>query len=468
MEPHVLHSKSRKIAGFSPEKRALPPSPTFIEAVMDTLKADCTRAVKEKRFVHLPPGASGVVDFKLLVDDNDNILAIDKGILEEHRSSTDFRYPSCLHSYLTGTYCESIICYRSSVLASGCTKSRKEWCGYFVPVCTLLGVGSQVQTQRYQRTYLGPLSSMSALSPASPEKSASASAEMAAAQLSPSPLLSLSTMQSASPPYHHTPPHGGMSTSARMNILALATPSSNRLLLEPPPSQPGTSKLSLGKRPALTERESPNTSPILSLLGCVHGAIQLEPDSLEMLDESPAKKRTKRTLFFASSTKPIRRTHREIELRESTSTGTSSLTQQVFTAFCTARFLKAVYKEQHSGYQLSWATSLHSEGMPESEVMILIRYCQACNTFIRCDKVKAHLACNCPPNINIEDNGSFKELWECLRIAGLNADRLGLLFQGCSVCLRYVAHEYRGAHALHCLGPAQAPLEVIEVDSDSD
>lgn len=127
-----------------------------------------------------------------------------------------------------------------------------------------------------------------------------------------------------------------------------------------------------------------------------------------------------------------------------------------------------MYKEQHSGYRLSWATSLRSEGMPESEVMSLIRYCQACNTFIRCDEVKAHLACNCPPNINIEDDGSFKELWERLRIAGLNADRLGLLFQGCSVCLRYVAHEYRGAHALHCLGPAQAPLEVIEVDSDSD
>ncbi|KAE9383776.1 hypothetical protein BT96DRAFT_1008796 [Gymnopus androsaceus JB14] len=362
MEPHILRSTPQKIASFSPEKCTLPPSPTFIEAVMDTLKADCARAVKEKRFVHLHPGASGVVDFKLPVDDNNNILAIDKGILEEHRSSTDFRYPSCLHSYLTGTYCESIICYRSSVLAFGCAKSRKEWCGYFVPVCTLLGVGSQVQTQRYQRTYLGPLSSMSALSPASPEKSASASAsssasaEMAAAQLSPSPLLSLSTMWSASPPYHHTPPHGGMSTSARMNILALATPSSNQLLLEPPPSQPGTSKLSLGKRPALTERESPNTSPILSLLGRVCGAIQLEPDSLEMLDESPAKKRTKHMLFcvahfvFASSTKLIQRTRREIELRESTSTGTSSSTQQVFTAFRTARFLKAMYKEQHSGY----------------------------------------------------------------------------------------------------------------------
>ncbi|KAE9400246.1 P-loop containing nucleoside triphosphate hydrolase protein [Gymnopus androsaceus JB14] len=34
-----------------------------------------------------------------------------------------------------------------------------------------------------------------------------------------------------------------------MNILALATPSSNRLLLEPPPSQPGTSKLSLACAP---------------------------------------------------------------------------------------------------------------------------------------------------------------------------------------------------------------------------
>lgn len=68
MEPRVLRSTSRKIASFSPEKRALPPSPTFIEAVMDTLKADCACAVKEKRFVHLPPGASGVVDFKLCVE----------------------------------------------------------------------------------------------------------------------------------------------------------------------------------------------------------------------------------------------------------------------------------------------------------------------------------------------------------------------------------------------------------------
>ncbi|KAE9398580.1 hypothetical protein BT96DRAFT_994779 [Gymnopus androsaceus JB14] len=161
-------------------------------------------------------------------------------------------------------------------------------------------------------------------------------------------------------------------------------------------------------------------------------------------------------------TQPVRRTYREIALQESTSTG-SLLPPRVFTAFCVAHFPKATYNEPKlSGYCLRWTTSLCSQGMPESEVLQLIRYCQACNTFIRVDEVKAHIACNCPSNVAIGDDGSFKELWERLRIAGFNAGRLGLLFQGCSLCRRYVAHEYQEAHILHCQ-PAQEPSKVIEI-----
>lgn len=67
MDERILRSTSRKAESFSVEKRALSPSPGYTQAVMDTLKADVVQAVKDKRLVHLPPGASGVVDFMLYV-----------------------------------------------------------------------------------------------------------------------------------------------------------------------------------------------------------------------------------------------------------------------------------------------------------------------------------------------------------------------------------------------------------------
>ncbi|KAE9384978.1 hypothetical protein BT96DRAFT_1007496 [Gymnopus androsaceus JB14] len=289
---------------------------------MDSFKKACTDALKEKHFLHLPPGASGLVDFKLLLDDHNNLLLVDKQTLEEHRASTDFRFPSCLHSYLTGVYSETTICYRGSVLAFGCAQWKKEWCGYFILVRSLLGVGSQVQSQRYQPTYLGTaLFHVSTflwflhLQRILHQPHHSFSAEMAAAQLSPSASSSDGMLPMS------TPPHRGITGSN--------------------PMSPGMSNLSCGKKRRFDELEDSDKSPLLSLVDCMRAAVQQEAESSQTVEEPSPTKPT-------SATQPVCCTYREIALRESMSTS-SLLPKQVFTAFCVTCFPKATYNERLSG-----------------------------------------------------------------------------------------------------------------------
>ncbi|KAJ3769994.1 hypothetical protein FB446DRAFT_790873 [Lentinula raphanica] len=217
----TLRSDSRKVDSFSVERQHVPPTPVFTATVMEDYRRQLKEAIKTKRLVHFLPGY-GLVDFALPLKNDGTMVPIEQKALENYRRTHEFRFPSCLHASNTGMYSETVIRSRRGVLAFACNVKGK-FCAYYVPIATLLGAESQVEFEEYDvKTYLGSISTMSALSspPSAPlDAPQSSTQSISVSMQSPPQLLS---------PLEHLPP--------LLQLPELA-PSARSVLLSQPSSE---------------------------------------------------------------------------------------------------------------------------------------------------------------------------------------------------------------------------------------
>ncbi|KAJ3824248.1 hypothetical protein F5880DRAFT_1701668 [Lentinula raphanica] len=221
----TLRSDSRKVDSFSVERQHVPPTPVFTATVMEDYRRRLKEAIKTKRLIHFLPGY-GMVDFALPLKNDGTMVPIEQKALENYRRTHEFRFPSCLHASNTGMYSETVIRSRRGVLAFACNV-KGNFCAYYVPIATLLGAESQVEFEEYDvKTYLGSISTMSALSspPSAPPDAPQPSTQSISVSMQ-SPPDSLPQLLS---PLEHLPP--------LLQLPELA-PSARSVLLSQPSSE---------------------------------------------------------------------------------------------------------------------------------------------------------------------------------------------------------------------------------------
>ncbi|KAJ3834571.1 hypothetical protein F5878DRAFT_695692 [Lentinula raphanica] len=165
MGPTTRSALVQEADSVSPEKRATTASPTYTNTLLKSLVNEVAAAVRAKKFVHFDPGV-GISDYRYPLDDATGTpVPVDIAALEKYRREHQFKFPSCLHAQESGLYTECVLrVTRGHVVAFACSKIG-DWCGFFIPIATLLGVNSQVILVKYpvKETYLGSLSTMSSL-----------------------------------------------------------------------------------------------------------------------------------------------------------------------------------------------------------------------------------------------------------------------------------------------------------------
>ncbi|KAJ3772691.1 hypothetical protein FB446DRAFT_788480 [Lentinula raphanica] len=165
MGPNTRSALVQEADSVSPEKRATTASPTYTNTLLKSLVSEVAAAVRAKKFVHFDPGI-GISDYPYPLDDATGTpVPVDIAALEKYRREHQFKFPSCLHAQESGLYTECVLrVTKGHVVAFACSKIG-DWCGFFIPIATLLGVNSQVILMKFpvKETYLGSLSTMSSL-----------------------------------------------------------------------------------------------------------------------------------------------------------------------------------------------------------------------------------------------------------------------------------------------------------------